>query len=83
MYEKDGHGQKDPSKRLKEENEHKVGIDKFDERDPSQNQMKLLFGCGIKFGLRGSSEHTYLEVRNITHGFFAKNIHSLDTSTMY
>ena len=58
---------------MKEENEELLGIDKFDEIDPRQHQMKLLFGCGVKFGLRGSGEHTYLEVRNITHGFFPKN----------
>ena len=33
--------------------------------------MKLLFGCGIHFGFRGSKEHVFLETSNMTHGTFA------------
>jgi len=47
-----------------------IDISVFDENDPSQHQMKLLYGCGCSFGLRGNEEHTLLEVRNITHGLF-------------
>ena len=32
--------------------------------------MKMLFGCRINFGFRGSNEHTFLEVRIIMHGTF-------------
>ena len=32
--------------------------------------MKLLFGCGIHFGFRGSNEHVNLETSNMTHGSF-------------
>jgi len=48
-----------------------IDISVFDENDPSQHQMKLLYGCGCKFGLRGNEEHTLLEVRNITRGHFS------------
>ena len=47
-----------------------VDISKFDENDPAQHQMKILFGSGIMYGLRGNMEHTYMEVSNITHGEF-------------
>ena len=32
--------------------------------------MKVAFGSGINFGFRGNSEHTFLEILNITHGHF-------------
>ena len=48
----------------------KLYLSKFDENDPTQHQMKLLFGCRIMSGFRGSDEHMNLEVRNITQGFF-------------
>ena len=65
-----GYAQKDPHKRVSEEDRGKIDISKFDENDPSQHQMKILFGSGTKFGLRGNSEHTFMEVCNITHGEF-------------
>ena len=52
----------------------KVDPLKFDKNNPSQHQTKLLFGCVIMFGFRGSDGHTNLEVRNITRGFFSRNI---------
>ena len=42
----------------------------FDESDPEEHQIKILFGCGVYFGLRGNIEHCDLDVRNITHGTF-------------
>ena len=48
----------------------KVDISIFDESDPQEHQMKLLYGCGCNFGLRGNDEHTSLEVWNIVHGYF-------------
>ena len=48
-----------------------IDLSMFNEDDPREHQMKLLFGCGIMFGFRGSDEHTNLEVRNITRGDFA------------
>ena len=49
-----------------------IDLSKFDENDPSQHQMKILFGCGAKYGFRGNSEHTFLEVSSIVHGTFPK-----------
>ena len=48
----------------------KIDLSKFDESDPRQHMMKILFGCGIYFGFRGNSEHVFLEVSNFTHGEF-------------
>ena len=65
-----GYAKKDQSKRLDESDQEKIDLAKFDEQDPRQHQMKLLFGCGIHFGFRGSKEHVFLETSNITHGTF-------------
>ena len=40
----------------------------FDESDIHQHQLKLLVVNGAMFGLRGLSEHTFLEVKHIDHG---------------
>ena len=32
--------------------------------------MKILFGCGTKFGFRGSKEHVFLELRHVRKGEF-------------
>ena len=69
-YLQDGYGKKDPNRRLEETEAEKIDLSKFDESDPRQHQMKIAFGCGIKFGFRGISEHTFLEISNITHGEF-------------
>ena len=34
--------------------------------------MKMLFGMGIQFGLRGNTEHCDLNIKNITYGIFPK-----------
>ena len=65
-----GYAKKDQSKRLDESDQEKIDLAKFDEQDPRQHQMKLLFGCGIHFGFCGSKEHVFLETSNITHGTF-------------
>ena len=65
-----GYAKKDQSKRLDESDQEKIDLSKFDEQDPRQHQMKLLFGCGIHFGFRGSKEHVFLETSNMTHGTF-------------
>ena len=43
---------------------------RFDKSDMNQHIMKMLLGCGIKFGFGGPNEHMFLEIRNITHGIF-------------
>ena len=65
-----GYGKRDSTKRIRQEDRSLLDISVFDENDPRQHQMKMLFGMGLVFGLRGSSEHTNLEIRNITHGEF-------------
>ena len=40
-----------------------------------QHKLDLAkFDCGIKFRFRGSNEHTFLEVRKITHGTFPEGL---------
>ena len=50
----------------------RLDISVFNEDNPTEHQMKLLYGCGIMYGLRGSNEHTELEVRNIIRGVFTE-----------
>ena len=45
-------------------------ISVFDESDPKQHTMKVLFGCGLYFGFRGRMEHHDLLKRNIGTGIF-------------
>jgi hypothetical protein len=52
------------------EDAEKIRLDKFDEMDPQQHQMKVLLGCGLIFGLRGVAEHTQLRVQDIIVGKF-------------
>ena len=54
----------------------------FDESDPRQHQMKILFGCGAKLGFCGSGEHTYLELMHIRKGVFEEG-HPLAGRTYY
>lgn len=55
---------------MNEADQEKIDLSKFNEDDPREHQMKLLFGCGIHFGFRGSKEHVFLETSNMTHGSF-------------
>ena len=72
-----GYGKRDSTKRIREEDRSLLDISVFDENDPRQHQMKMLFGMGLVFGLQGSSEHTNLEVRNITHGDFPASVRGI------
>ena len=69
-YKSVGYAQEVKNRRLTLTNGKKISLAMFDERDPQQHQMKILFGCGAMFGFRGSSEHTYLELGNIRKGVF-------------
>ena len=60
----------------------KVKLSSFDESDPRQHQMKILFGCGAKFGFRGSKEHVFLELRHVRKGEFEIG-HPLEGMTYY
>ena len=72
-FGKVGYAKKDVNKRLDQSEQELIDLSKFDENDPRQHQMKFLFGCGTQFGLRGSTEHVFLEVSNMTHGSFPSN----------
>ena len=68
--QKDRYGHKDKKRRLDEEVKEIINLSVFDESDPEEHQIKIMFGCGVYFGLRGNMEHYGLEVRNITHSTF-------------
>jgi hypothetical protein len=57
---------------LSETDAQKVCISAFDEDDPKQHTMKILFGCGVYFGFRGRLEHHALEKAHIGVGTFEK-----------
>ena len=50
-----------------------INLDKFDEDDPQQHQMKMLFGFGTFAAFRGFKEHHALCVSNITRGTYPLN----------
>ena len=63
-----GYGEMNSNRRLAHPDRIKVKLSMFDESDPCQHQMKILFGCGAKFGFRGSKEHVFLELRHVRKG---------------
>ena len=65
-----GYAMENKKRRLTLMNRNKIDLSIFDESDPCQHQMKILFGCGAHFGFRGSAEHTFLELRHIRKGVF-------------
>ena len=69
-YKSMGYGQPKNQRRLTLNNRGKISLAIFDESDPQQHLMKVLFGCGAMFGFRGSAEHTYLELSHIRKGTF-------------
>ena len=77
-----GYGQENPNRRLAHPDRIKVKLSMFDESDPRQHQMKILFGCGAKFGFRGSKEHVFLELRHVRKGEFEVG-HLLEGMTYY
>ena len=68
-----GYAEKSTTNRLSESDADKVCISAFDESDPRQHTMKILFGCGLYFGFRGRSEHQNLEKEHIGTGIFQKD----------
>ena len=81
-YKSVGYAQPKKERRLTLSNRKKISIGCFDENDPEQHLMKVLFGCGAMFGFRGSSEHTYLEVGHIRKGTFPPG-HPWEGKTFY
>ena len=81
-YKHVGYAQEVKNRRLTFNNRKKISLAMFDERNPQQHQMKILFGCGAMFGFRGSAEHTYLELGNIRKGVFPPG-HPWEGQTYY
>ena len=72
-YVQFGYGEKNKKRRLCEVDVEKVRmLSEFDEADPRQHIMKILFGCGALFGFRGHKEHAELLLSNVRRGFFEK-----------
>ena len=67
-----GYGVKSNKNRLSREDSDKVCLSTFDEADPLQHIMKVLFGFGIYCGPRGRMEHTKMRVSHIQTGTFEK-----------
>ena len=65
-----GYAVKDAKCTMSHDDINKIDLTVFDENDPEQHIIKLLFICGIFFGFRGESEHTGLECRRLTSGVF-------------
>ena len=77
-----GYAQPKINRRLTLNNRRKISLAMFDENDPEQHLMKVLFGCGAMFGFRGSAEHTYLELGHIRKGVFPAG-HPWEGKTYY
>ena len=77
-----GYAQPKTNRRLTLNNRRKISLAMFDENNPEQHLMKVLFGCGAMFGFRGSAEHTYLELGHIRKGVFPAG-HPWEGKTYY
>ena len=69
-YKSVGYAQPKKERRLTLSNRKKIYIGCFNENDPQQHLMKVLFECGTMLGFRGLAEHTYLEVGHIRNDIF-------------
>ena len=65
-----GYARPNSSRRLSLNDRKKISLAMFDESDARQHQMKILFGCGAKWGFRGQKEHWKLEVMDVIKGEF-------------
>ena len=59
-----------------------MDLSKFDEEDPYQHLIKLLFASGLQGGFRGNTEHSNLEVHRITKGTYPPE-HPLEGITWF
>ena len=62
--------------RLSAEDAEKVVLSKFDEADPYQHMMKVMFGCGIYAAFRGSTEHVLFSPLHLSIGTYPSNFES-------
>ena len=81
-YKDVGYGKPNKNRRIMHGDRKKVLLSMFDESDPRQHQMKILFGCGAKFGFRGSQEHVFLELCHVRKGEYEPG-HPLEGHTYY
>ena len=81
-YKSVGYGKPNQNRRLLHEDRKKVQLSMFDESDPRQHQMKILFECGAKFGFRGSQEHVFLELSHVRRGEYEAG-HPMEGYTYY
>ena len=59
--------------RLSASEAEKIKLETFDENDPWQHMMKVMFGCGIYAAFRGCSEHASFSPHMITKGRYPDN----------
>jgi hypothetical protein len=62
--------------RLAPEDAEKIVLSKFNEDDPWQHMMKVMFGCGIYAAFRGSTEHVLFSPLHISIGTYPHNFES-------
>ena len=55
---------------MKPEDAEKLILSKFDENDPNQHIMKVLFGMGMYCAFRGSTEHSMMTVAQVSIGSY-------------
>ncbi len=48
-------------------------LSKFNEDDPIQHMVKVMFGCGLYAGFRGNAEHTHFNMSMLHFGEYPKN----------
>ena len=48
-------------------------LHKFNEDDPIQHMLKVMFGCGLYAGFRGSTEHAYFTTEMVSQGHYPQN----------
>jgi hypothetical protein len=51
----------------------KIKLEIFDESDPWEHMIKVLFGCGMYTAFRGCSEHVLFSPSNVTRGVYPDN----------
>ena len=68
-YKAVSYGIKNPNRKLTYKQMNKIDLLLFDESDPKQHLIKMMFAFGTQFALRGG-EHVELEMSNLSHGVF-------------
>ena len=53
-------------------------LSKFDEKNPFEHMMKIMFGCGVYAAFRGSKEHTFFYRSQVKIGVYPRNFENRD-----